>query len=78
MITRDEAEHIAAQLVGAPASDPGKGWAVEEFDVGRLILRHANWNLRGAASQVVERASGRVMRFPSYIPPDRIRRNTRS
>jgi hypothetical protein len=29
-------------------------------------------NFRGGASRVVERESGRVMRFPSYIPPVRI------
>ncbi len=29
-------------------------------------------NLRGAGSYVIERGSGRVMSFPSYIPPDRI------
>ena len=72
MINRDQAEHIAAELVGAPASDPDKGWTLEEFDAGWLIVKHASRNLRGAAFHVVERASGRVMRFPSYIPPDRI------
>jgi hypothetical protein len=29
-------------------------------------------DLQGAASYVIERASGRVMSFPSYVPPDRI------
>jgi len=72
MITRNQAEHIAAQLVGAPADDPVNGWALQEFDAGWLIQEHARANLRGAASRVVERASGRVMCFPSYIPPGRI------
>ena len=72
MITRDQAEQIATQLVGAPASDPDNGWELNEFDAGWLILKHATINLRGAAFYVVERESGRVMRFPSYIPPDSI------
>ena len=72
MITRDQAEHIAEQLAGAPATDPDKGWDLEEFNAGWLILEHATRNLRGAGCHVVERESGRVMRFPSYVPPDRI------
>jgi hypothetical protein len=72
MITRDQAERIAARLVGAPASDPDKGWDLVEFDAGWLLDEKATRNLRGAASYVIERASGRVMSFPSYIPPGRI------
>jgi hypothetical protein len=72
MISSDQAEQIAAQLVGAPASDPDNGWELEEFDAGWLIRRKATMNIRGAASYVVERESGRVMRFASYIPPGRI------
>ena len=41
MITRNQAEHIAAQLVGAPADDPVNGWALQEFDAGWLIQEHA-------------------------------------
>ncbi|MGD0557322.1 MAG: hypothetical protein ABSA93_20370 [Streptosporangiaceae bacterium] len=72
MITRDQAEHIATQFVGVPASDPEKGWDLEEFDAGWLIQEKVTMDLRGAASYVIERASGRVMSFPSYVPPDRI------
>jgi hypothetical protein len=72
LITRDQAERIATQFVGAPATDPDKGWDLEEFDAGWLIQEKAAMNLRGAGSYVIERASGRVMSFPSYIPPDRI------
>lgn len=72
MITRDQAESIAAQLSGAPAGDPDNGWDLREFDAGWLILNHATKDLRGAAFHVVERESGRVMCFPSYVPPDRI------
>lgn len=72
MITREQAERIVAQLVGAPASDPDKGWDLEEFNAGWLVLEHATRNLRGAGFHVVERESGRVMLFPSYVPPGRI------
>jgi len=72
MITRDQAERIAEQVVGAPASDPDNGWDLEEFDAGWLNREKAMMNFRGGASRVVERESGRVMRFPSYIPPVRI------
>ena len=72
MITSDQAEQIAAQLVGAPASDPDNGWDLREFDAGWLILKHATRNHRGTGSYVVERASGRVLHFPSYVPPGRI------
>lgn len=72
MISRDQAERIAIQFVGVPASDPDKGWDLQEFDAGWLLQEKATMNLRGAASYVIERASGRVMSFPSYIPPGRI------
>ena len=56
----------------APASDPDNGWDLVEFDAGWLILEHATIDLMGAGSRVVERESGRVMLFPSFIPPGRI------
>jgi len=70
MITRGQAERIAAEVVGVPASDSDNGWDLRAFGAGWLILEHATINLRGAGFYVVERESGRVMLFPSYIPPD--------
>ena len=72
MITSDQAKQIAAQLVGATASDPDNGWDLREFDAGWLILKHATRNHRGTGSYIVERASGRMLHFPSYVPPVRI------
>jgi hypothetical protein len=72
MISHEQAERIAAQFVGAPASDPHNGWDMEEFDAGWLVLKHATRNLRGGGSYVVERESGRVLHFPSYVSPGRI------
>lgn len=74
MITRERAEQIAAEVVGAPKDDPARGWELEEFDAGWLV-REAwlkNPRVRGGAVWVVERASGRALHFPSSIPPHRI------
>lgn len=73
MITREQAEHVASQIVGGNQPDGSQTWELVEFDVGWLI-RGAWLNdraRRGGAVHVVER-SGRVMRFPSSVPPDRI------
>ncbi len=74
MITRAEAEQIAAQVAGPAAQGDGRGWTLVEFDAGWLI-RPASLDdpaLRGGGVQVVEQESGRVMRFPSSVSPDRI------
>ena len=76
MITRDQAEHIAAQFVGAPANDPDKGWDLKEFDAGWLVQEKAAMNLRGAGSYVIERGSGRVMSFPLTFRQTASWRNT--
>jgi hypothetical protein len=72
MITRDEAERIAARVVGLPADDAERGWDLEEFDNGWIINEHGWEDYRGGATRVIEREAGRVMRFPSFVPPDLI------
>lgn len=72
MITRDEAERIATEVTGAPSGDAEKGWELEEFDAGWLMIEYANRGHRGGAARVIEKNSGRVMRFPSFVSPDRI------
>jgi hypothetical protein len=72
MITRDEAERIAAEVTGAPSADAEKGWELEEFGAGWLMIEYANRGHRGGAARVIEKDSGRVMRFPSFVSPDRI------
>ena len=74
MITAEQAERIAAEVVGAPSDDPALGWELEEFSAGWLV-REAWLNdpsVRGGAVWVVERESGRALQFPSNIPPRRI------
>jgi hypothetical protein len=72
MITRDEAERIAALVVGLPADDAEHGWGLDEFDKGWIIIERGWEDYRGGATRVIERESGRVMRFPSFVPPDLI------
>jgi hypothetical protein len=72
LITRDEARRIAAQVVGAPADDVDRGWALKEFEAGWLIFEIAQIGNRGGETRVIERDSGRVMRFPSNVPPSYI------
>lgn len=72
MITRDEAERIAAQVVGLPADDAEHGWDLEEFGEGWIINEHGWDDYMGTATRVIEREAGRVMRFPSFVPPDLI------
>jgi hypothetical protein len=72
MITRDQAERIVAEMAGSPADDPERGWELEEFSAGWYVIEHAKEGRRGGAGHVVERESGRVLSFPSAIPPVRI------
>lgn len=72
MITRDQAERMAAEMTGASSNDPERGWELEEFSAGWYVIEYAKRGRRGGVSRVIERESGRVMRFPSYIPPGRI------
>jgi hypothetical protein len=72
MITRDQAERIAAELTGIPPDTPRSGWELREFSAGWLLVEHAGEGRRGSARRVIERETGRVLRFPSFIPPGRI------
>jgi hypothetical protein len=76
MITKAEAERIATELLGPATAGDGRGWRLVEFDAGWLIWRDSMDNndgsRRGGGVRVVERESGRVMRFPSAVSVDRI------
>lgn len=69
MITRDQAELVAAKICGAPSVDVENGWELKEFDQGWLLNRNAAKGRRGGLTFVIERDSGRVMSFPSSVPP---------
>ncbi len=70
MITRQQAEQIAGQITGRQDGS----WELVEFDAGWLIRENSagDPSLRGGAARVIERDSGRVVRFPSSVPPRRI------
>ena len=72
MITQDQAAAIAFHVCGAPPNDPRRGWDLTEFDAGWLITERATAGRRVGATRVIERESGRVMSFPSTVPPTRI------
>jgi hypothetical protein len=74
VITREQAERAAAEVIGTPPDHPTLGWELEEFDEGWLV-REAWLNdpgVRGGAVWVIERASGRALQFPSSVPTPRI------
>jgi hypothetical protein len=75
MITRDQAELVAAKICGAPQGDIENGWELKEFDRGWLLNRNAARDRRGGLTFVIERESGRVMSFPSFVPPAVIMRD---
>jgi hypothetical protein len=72
MITHEQAERIADEVIGPDGG--GQSWELVEFDAGWLIRESSSSDasMRGGAIRVVERESGRVMRFPSSVPPRRI------
>ena len=72
MITQDQAAAIAFHVCGAPPSDPKRGWDLTEFDAGWLITERAKAARGDGGTRVIERDSGRVMSFPSSVPPSRI------
>ena len=76
MIDETRAEEIAAALLGRSANDPQRPWSLQEFPQGWLINRtaHLTEEYAGAAGYVVEKTAGRVVCFPSFVPPSRILR----
>lgn len=75
MVTEEQAVDIARRLLGRPPDDASGPWHLNEFDGGWLVseqLASRQDQYRGAATRVVERDTGRVVRFPSSVPPGRI------
>jgi len=74
MITSEQAQLIATEVIGPATAADGQGWHLEEFDAGWFIRE--DWmseeSVRGGSFCVVERATGRVLAFPTSIGPDRI------
>lgn len=72
MITLKDAERIAGDIKKRLSDDSDTPWALEEFKEGWLVKERAKEGFMGAASTVIERATGKVMRFPSNVPPGKI------
>ena len=74
MITTDQAERIATEVIGPAAAGDGQGWHLEEFSAGWLVREDwMSWDrVRGGSFCVVERVTGRVLAFPLSISPTRI------
>jgi hypothetical protein len=74
MITSDDAQRIATQVIGPATAPGGQGWQLEEFGAGWLVRE--DWmsqeSVRGGSFCVIEKATGRVLAFPSSISPARI------
>jgi hypothetical protein len=75
MITSDEAQRIATEVIGPATAADGTGWQLEEFEAGWLVREDwmSEQPARGGSSCVIERATGRVLAFPSSISPSRIK-----
>ncbi len=74
MITSDEAERIATEVIGPAKAGDGQGWHLEEFDSGWFIRE--DWmseeSIRGGSFCVVERANRTSAGLLSSISPTRI------
>jgi hypothetical protein len=74
VITSDEAQRIATEVIGPATAADGQGWHLQEFDAGWLVRE--DWmgeeSVRGGSFCILERATGRVLSFPSSISPSRI------
>ncbi|MCK9897495.1 hypothetical protein [Frankia sp. AgB32] len=73
MIDESTAFSLATEHLGRPRDDAEKPWRLVEFPEGWLIREDLPG--RGGAAKVIERSSGKIKYFPSYIPPVRIREN---
>ncbi len=72
MITLKDAERIAGEIKKRLSDDSDTPWALEEFKEGWLVKERVKKDYIGAATTVIERTTGKVMRFPSNVPPGRI------
>ena len=75
MITERDARSIVEDLFNRLQASQRRPWELQEFEEGwlvRLMPRADEEDYRGAPARVVERESGRVMRFPSAVPTRRI------
>jgi hypothetical protein len=73
MASETDAYRLVASVLRRPHDDGESPWQLLEFPQGWLV-KEENKD-RGSTTRVVERDSGRVLRFPSFVPPGRILRD---
>jgi hypothetical protein len=74
MISEKDAERIAMGALGRPPDDADRPWRLTQFDHGWLIVdvQPPSEPSRGGTSRVIERETGRLLRFPSSVSRHRI------
>ncbi|SNQ47216.1 conserved hypothetical protein [Frankia canadensis] len=77
MIDETRARAIATAILGRPSDDRKWPWNLIAFPEGWLIdeTSHLPGDYAGALGQVVEKDTGRIRIFPSYVPTYRILTN---
>jgi len=70
-IDHNAAELIATALLGRTPKDAERPWQLVAFPRGWLIAEDSADDARGAATHIIE-TTGKVVRFPSSVPPGRI------
>lgn len=76
MIDEKIAYSMAQELLKRASDDPERPWRLIEFPQGWLIAEeyiHGKSPV-GGAGRVIEKESGNVLRFPSWVPTGRILR----
>ncbi|SNQ50421.1 conserved hypothetical protein [Frankia canadensis] len=74
MIDERRAREIAAALLGRSSDDRERPWSLIEFPQGWLINEtgYLGDSFVGSLGRVIEKNSGRIVRFPTRVPTDRI------
>jgi hypothetical protein len=73
MIDEVEAAKRIESFLKCPSNDADRPWTMEPFTEGWLIRQGPLEGFYGQPSYVVERATGRIVSFPSGVPRRRIR-----
>jgi hypothetical protein len=71
MVSESDAYRFATSALNRRHDDPEAPWQLVEFPEGWLI--RDSQQRRGSVTRVVERDSGRVLQFPSSLPPRLVR-----
>ena len=73
MIDDAGAKIRAEAFLKCPGDDPDHPWSIESFPQGWLIRQAPVAGAYGQPAYVIERETGRIVSFPSSVPPRRIR-----